>query len=259
MEWLTDKNRHIIIDGKRLECRCWGPAPDQAPTIILLHEGLGSCDLWRDFPEKLAAATGYGVFAYSRAGYGQSDPAELPLPLDFIEREALNVLPLVLDAIGLQNGLLLGHSDGASIAAFYAGSVQDFRLTGACLIAPHFFTEPMGLAAISQAKIAFDTGNLHKRLSKHHRNAEDMFRSWNGAWLHPGFKAWNIEEVIPYIRVPVLAIQGRDDQYGTLAQIKALEEQLYSPFEMAIIDGCKHAPQLEKPEEVLAAIRKFLD
>ena len=258
MTWQPGDDFWITADGARLECRCWGPAPDAAPTLVLLHEGLGSTGLWKDFPQRLTERTGYGVFAYSRQGYGKSDPAALPRPLDYMTREAIDVLPIVLDAIGFRRGVLLGHSDGASIAAIHAGSVEDFRVRGLCLMAPHFFTEPDGLAAIAQANVQYETGNLRQRSALHHANVDHTFRGWNDAWLAPGFKAWNIEEVIAYIRVPVLAIQGRDDQYGTLAQIEALRGGLYAPLDVAILDGCRHAPHLERPNEVLDAVGDFL-
>jgi len=170
----------------------------------------------------------------------------------------MDVLPKVLDAIGFRQGSLLGHSDGASIAAVYMGSLQDFRVNRLCLIAPHFFTEPMGLNAITEARNIFEASDLRTRLAKHHRDPEATFRGWNDAWLDPGFKAWNIEDAIPYIRVPVLAIQGQDDQYGTLAQIDTLETNLESPFERVILDDCKHAPHIEKPAQVLAKIVDFI-
>ena len=156
-------------------------------------------------------------------------PCTLPRPLDYMTREAMDVLPDVLTEIGLRRGILLGHSDGASIAAIYAGSIQDHRIRGLVLMAPHFFTEPMGLAAIAKTKQAYETGNLRAKLAAYHADVDNAFRGWNDAWLDPAFARWNIEEVIAYIRVPVLAIQGKDDQYGTAAQIQALEEQLYSP------------------------------
>ena len=258
MSWQPGETRWISAGGKRLEGRCWGPAPDIAPTLVLLHEGLGSAGLWKDFPERLADRTGYGVFAYSRAGYGASDPAELPRPLDYMTREAVDVLPHVLDAIGFRRGVLLGHSDGASIAALYAGTIEDFRVRGLCLISPHFFTEPSGLAAIAEAKVQYETGELRERLARHHGDADNAFRGWNDAWLDPRFKAWNIEEAIAYIRVPVLAIQGDRDQYGTLAQIDALRNGLYSPLDVKIFRGGKHAPHLERPEETVDAVADFL-
>ncbi len=257
--WNDGEGLTLDIDGAALEGRCFGPAPDAAPTIVLLHEGLGCAALWRDFPEKLARATRYGVFAWSRRGYGQSDPAELPRPLDYMTREALDVLPKVRDAIGFREGVLVGHSDGASIAAIYGGSVQDHRVRGLVLMAPHFFTEPMGLAAIEKARAAYETGDLRARLAKYHKDADNAFFGWNDAWLNPAFAAWNIEEVIAWIRVPVLAIQGKDDQYGTRAQIAALETQSYNPVDVAMLDACGHAPHAEQPETTLALLVDYLE
>lgn len=247
----------LAAGGKRLEYRCFGQAPAEAPTIVMLHEGLGSAGLWRDFPQEIADATGMGVFAYSRAGYGQSDPADLPRPLDYMTREAVDVLPQVLDAIGFRRGVLLGHSDGATIAAIYAGSVEDFRVRGLVLMAPHFFTEDMGLAEIASAKQAFEAGDLRERMARHHRDADHTFRGWNDAWLDPAFAAWNVAEVIDYLRIPALAIQGRQDQYGTLAQIEELESRAYSPVDVTILDDCRHAPHQDQPEKTLAAIAEF--
>src|ERR1700729_3554338 len=158
--WTEGASGEVVADGKRLEAVAYGPAPDVAPTIVMLHEGLGCVALWRDFPTQLAEATRLGVFAYSRAAYGQSDPAPLPRPLDYMTREARETLPAVLEAIGLERGILLGHSDGASIAAIYAGTVEDFRVRGLVLMAPHFFTEESGLAAIATAREAYENGDL---------------------------------------------------------------------------------------------------
>ena len=259
MQWSTGITGRLVIDGAALETMCHGPSPDEADTIVLLHEGLGCIALWRDFPQKLAAATGRGVFAYSRRGYGASDPALLPRPLDYMTREAVDVLPHVLDAIGLQRGILIGHSDGASIAALYLGHIEDHRINGLVLMAPHFFTEPQGLASIAEAKIAYETGDLRSRLAKYHADVDIAFRGWNDAWLDPGFKDWNIEDALDYIRVPVLGIQGRDDQYGTLAQLKSMQTRLYSPFEALVLDECRHAPFLDQPDKTIAVITDFCD
>src|SRR5262249_32079933 len=154
----------------------------------------------------------------------------------------------VLDAIGFKRGILLGHSDGASIAAIYAGSVKDFRVRGLCLISPHFFTEPMGLAAIAETKAVFEKGDLRSGLAKYHADADGAFRGWSGVWLDPAFKSWTIEETIAYIRVPVLAIQGLDDQYGTLAQIEALASGSYAPVDIELFEKCKHSPHIEQTD-----------
>jgi pimeloyl-ACP methyl ester carboxylesterase len=256
-DWRNGVSESLAIGGKRLEYVCHGPAPSAAPTIVMLHEGLGCVALWRDFPRRFAEATGLGVFAYSRAGYGRSDSVELPRPLDYMTREARETLPRVLDAIGFQRGILLGHSDGASIAAICAGAIEDFRVRGLVLIAPHFFTEESGLAAIAAARAAYDAGDLKRRLAKYHRDVDNAFRGWNDAWLDPGFKSWNIADVIDYWRIPVLAIQGADDPYGTLMQIREIEHRIYSPVDVEILNGCKHSPHTEQPEETLAAVVDF--
>ncbi|MCA8869696.1 MAG: alpha/beta fold hydrolase [Rhodobacteraceae bacterium] len=256
--WQTGGRQDLVVNGTRLEYQCWGPSPDQAMSLVLLHEGLGSVSLWRGFPEALAKATGCGVLAYSRAGYGQSDPATLPRPLDYMTREAVEVLPRVLDQIGVQQGVLLGHSDGASIAAIYAGTFQDRRIRGICLFAPHFFTEPGGLASIAEAKIAYESTDLKSRMARHHKDAENTFRGWNDAWLDPEFVHWNIEDVIGYIRVPVLAIQGEQDQYGSLRQLDALENGLYSPFDRVVLENCAHAPHLDQADATLDAVAEFV-
>jgi len=258
MKWQTGAPVKINIEGACLEGRCWGAPPGDAPTLVLLHEGLGCVELWKDFPDQLAQQTGYGVFAYSRAGYGRSGPVSLPRPLDYMTREALDVLPQVLEVMAFQRGVLLGHSDGASIAAIYAGSIEDMRIRGLCLLSPHFFTEPEGLASIAEAKVAFDTGDLRARLARYHDDPDITFRGWNDAWLDPGFKDWNIEEVISYLRIPVLAIQGRDDQYGTLAQIKALENGLYSPLDIEVLDHCQHSPHIEQRQKTLSTIVEYI-
>ncbi|MHA6262918.1 alpha/beta fold hydrolase [Arenibacterium sp. CAU 1754] len=257
LEWSETPSTPLMVDGARLEYVCYGPAPDQAPTIVMLHEGLGCTALWRDFPNRVAEATGMGVFVYSRLGYGQSDPADLPKPLDFMTREAMDVLPKILDQMGFRHGILLGHSDGATISAIYAGSVLDHRVRGLILMAPHFFTEPGGLAAIAEAREAYENGDLKDRMAKYHRNPDNAFRGWNGVWLDPAFENWNVSDVIDYLRIPVLAIQGRDDQYGTLAQVDEIETRSYAPVDMLVLDDCKHAPHLEQPEQVLEAIAEF--
>jgi len=256
MVWGVGAGR-LQAAGFDLEYQCFGPPPGQAPTIVLLHEGLGAAALWRDFPQALADAAGWGVFAYSRAGYGRSGPRALPWPLDYMTREATHVLPDVLQAIGFQNGILMGHSDGATIAAIYAGSVEDFRVRGLVLMAPHFFTEPMGLAAIAKARTAYEQGDLRAKLAKYHDTPDIAFRGWNDSWLAEGFAKWNVADVIDYFRIPTLAIQGDADEYGSLAQIEALETRSYAPVDVEILPQCGHAPHLDAPQAVLAAVGEF--
>ncbi len=258
VDWQTDQQIFLNIDGVKLEARCWGPSPDEADTIVLLHEGLGCVDLWRDFPEQLAEHTGMGVFAYSRQGYGKSDPCKLPRPIDYMSIEAIDVLPKVLDAIGFRQGSLLGHSDGASIAAIHAGKVKDQRVKDIILMAPHFFTEPIGLTSIRAASEAYDVGDLKLKLARYHIDVDNAFRGWNGAWLNPEFEHWNIEDVLPGIDIPVLAIQGEGDQYGTIAQIDVIGEKASGPVERHILPDCKHSPHLDQSEMVLGLVEGFV-
>ena len=257
LPWAQEADGRLKADGKTLEYACWGPPPDAAPTLVLLHEGLGSVAQWQNLPRQLVEATGCGVLAYSRAGYGQSDPADLPRPLHYMTDEAQRVLPEVLDGAGIRRAILLGHSDGATIAAIHAGTVSDSRVRGLILIAPHFFTEPEGLATIRAAGEAYETGDLKERLARYHGHVDVAFRGWHGAWTDPGFVDWNVADAIDHWRIPVLAIQGRDDPYGTLAQIAEIEDRIYSPVETLILENCGHAPHLEKPEETLSAIAEF--
>ena len=256
MSSLTDTGM-LDLGDQQLEYRWVGPRPNAAPTIVLLHEGLGCVGLWGDFPEQLATASGLGVFLYSRAGYGASSTIALPRPINYMDPEAKAVLPRVLQAIGFQRGLLIGHSDGASIATIYAGSTEDHRISGLVLIAPHFFAEEMGLVAIAQAKVAFESGDLRQRLARWHQNVDAAFKGWNGAWLDPGFRAWDITDALAYIRVPVAIIQGVDDQYGTQRQIAVAEEECYCPVEVTLLDGVQHAPQRESPDRVAQVIAEF--
>ena len=246
----------VVAGGVTLETMRWEGVVE-SPTLVLLHEGLGCVALWRGFPAALAGATGLPVVAYSRAGYGQSGPAALPRPVDYMTREALDVLPQVLDAIGPGPVILLGHSDGATIAAEYAGRVADRRVRGVILMAPHFFTEPMGLSEIARARDVFDAGDLGARMARYHRDPVATFRGWNDAWLNPDFRAWDVTEVIDTLRVPVLAIQGRQDQYGTLAQVEVVEARSYAPVDLLVLDSCRHAPHEDQPQAVLAAIAEF--
>jgi pimeloyl-ACP methyl ester carboxylesterase len=255
--WIEGVGGEVLADGKRLEAVAHGPPPGDAPTIVMLHEGLGCVALWRDFPAKLAAATGWGVFTYSRAGYGRSDPVSLPRPLDYMAREARFSMPAVLDAIGMKRGILLGHSDGASIATIYAGEAFAERVEGLVLVAPHVFTEEPGLASISEARGAYETGDLRARLSKYHTHVDTAFRGWNDAWLHPDFRAWNIEHAVRRWRAPALVVQGVDDPYGTLKQIRAIEAGSPASVKSLILEGCRHSPHTEQPQATLEAIAAF--
>jgi pimeloyl-ACP methyl ester carboxylesterase len=247
----------LRIGDADLEYRMVGLAPEDAPTLVMLHEGLGSAGLWGDFPDRLADATGAGVLAYSRAGYGASTAVKLPRPLDYMHVEALEVLPKLLDAIGFRRGLLLGHSDGASIAAIYAGGVQDHRVRGVAMIAPHFVVEDISVASIEEIRRAYETTDLRAKLKRWHTDVDNAFHGWNGAWLDPRFRAWDISEYLAYIRVPVAILQGVDDQYGTSRQIEIAQQECYCPVDVTMIPGAGHQPHREAPGTTLDAISEF--
>ena len=247
----------LTIGAARLEYRMIGPSPESAATIVMLHEGLGSAGLWGDFPEKLQAATGAGVFVYSRAGYGHSTPVKLPRPIDYMHVEALDVLPKLLDKIGFRRGMLLGHSDGASIAAIYAGAHQDHRVQGLALIAPHFIVEDVSIASIAEIRTAYETTSLKEKLARWHKDVDNAFYGWNGAWLDPKFRDWDISEYLAYIRVPVAIVQGADDQYGTIRQIEIAQAECYCPVDVTILSGAGHSPHREAADATLAVIADF--
>jgi len=249
----------IAIDGISLEGVWFGPRPQEAPTIVMMHEGLGSVSTWRNFPERLAKATKAGVFVFSRAGYGRSSPARLPRPVDYLRREALEVLPKVLDAIGFRRGILFGHSDGGSIAAIYAGSIQDHRVRGLVLIEPHFFVEEMNLAAIRKTAEDYKTTDLRARLQRHHANADDTIQGWLDFWLNPEFKSFDMREELRYIRVPILYVKGENDPYGTMEQVRTAEAECQCPLEVLVVPNARHAPHHEQPEMTLSAISAFIN
>jgi pimeloyl-ACP methyl ester carboxylesterase len=248
----------MIIDSKYLEAQWWGPPPEDAPTLVLLHEGLGCVALWRDFPDMLAEGTGCGVFAYSRFGYGGSDPANLPRPMSYMHDEALEILPRVLDAAGVRRTVLIGHSDGGSIAAIHAGTVHDPRLAGVVMIAAHFFVEDVNIAAIGAIKDSYATSDLRERLARYHRDVDVTFRGWNDAWLDPRFRDFDITEQVSQIEAPVLALQGADDPYGTDEQLRTLERVATCPVETRLMGAARHAPHLEARQATLDAVAPFV-
>jgi pimeloyl-ACP methyl ester carboxylesterase len=248
----------LAVDGARLEYRLWPGVAENAPILVLLHEGLGSVGLWGDFPGRLAAASGRRVFAYSRAGDGASSKIALPRPLDYMQREAIEVLPRVLDAIGFAGGALIGHSDGASIAAVYAGAHRDPRLSALTLIAPHFVVEDMTIAAIERAREAYARGDLKAKLARWHADPDVAFRGWNEAWLDPGFRAFDISASLRTIAPPVQIIQGGNDPYGSVRQIEIARARLQRTPDVTMLPGVGHAPHREAMEATLRQIQLFL-
>ncbi|HRJ68658.1 MAG TPA: alpha/beta hydrolase [Beijerinckiaceae bacterium] len=246
----------LAIAGSKLEWRLFGAG--DPPEIVLLHEGLGCVGLWGDFPERLAARTGRSVLAYSRAGYGASSPVPLPRAMSYMHDEARHVLPALLDAIGFVRGVLVGHSDGASIATIHAGDVVDRRVVGMTLIAPHFFVEDISVAAIAEARKAYETSDLREKLARWHANVDNAFRGWNEAWLDPAFRHWDISACLETINCPVQVIQGTDDQYGTVRQVEVARARCSAPVETHLLPGVKHAPHREASETTLTLISQFI-
>jgi pimeloyl-ACP methyl ester carboxylesterase len=257
MATLSDQG-FLELGDQRLEYRMARPQPDRAPTLILLHQGLGSAGQWGDFADELSAATGAGVFAYSRVGYGYSSAAKLPRSLDFMHVEARDTLPRVLDAIGFEQGLLVGHSDGASIAAIYAGSVQDHRVRGLVLMAPHFIVEDVTMRAIANIRRAFDDSvELRRQFEHRHADAVATVHGWSDVWLHNDVSAWDLREELAFIRVPILIIQGENDDFGTARQIEIAKEECYCPVDALVLPGVGHIPHREAPDKCLKAITDF--
>ena len=250
----------LAVAGGRVEYARWGEGgPDGPSPLVLLHEGLGCVSTWGGWPAELSRATGREVFAYTRFGYGGSSPADLPRPLDFMDREARGVLPRVVDAAGLRRPVLVGHSDGGTISLLCAAHGRT-PLDGIVTLAAHAFNEPWCIEGVRAARDAFRLGALRERLARHHgARTEDAFRGWCDAWLDPGFEHWSIEDELPAITVPLLVVQGRDDTYGTLRQPEVIAERASGPSRTVILDDCGHAPHRERPRETIEAISRFLE
>jgi pimeloyl-ACP methyl ester carboxylesterase len=243
--------------GHRLEYEWIDAAEPGKPALVFLHEGLGSIRQWRDFPLQVVKSTGCPALVYARYGYGQSDVLAAPHDARFMHREALEALPEVLAALEIDAPILVGHSDGASIALVYSGAGRPVR--GLALEAPHVFVEEHGLEGIRAAKRAFESTDLPEKLGKYHRDAARTFHGWNDVWLSEAFRGWNIEEYLPGVRCPVLAIQGEDDQYGTMAQVEAIARQVSGPCELVKLARCGHSPHREQPQATLEAVARFVN
>ena len=247
----------VLVQGHRIEVEEIAGTRGDAPSLIFLHEGLGSVALWRDFPAKLAAKTGAATVIYSRYGHGKSDPIAAPHAPDYMHKEALEALPELRQKLGLENPILIGHSDGASIALIHAGSGR-WPVRALILEAPHVFVEDVTIASIEVAKEVYCSTDLRQRLARYHADPDSAFRGWNDIWLHPDFRRWNIEEVLAGVRCPVLAIQGADDEYGTLAQVDAIERGVRGPFERLVLANCRHSPHRDQEAATLAAMAEFI-
>ncbi len=251
--------KYVEVFGKKLEIAWYGPSPKDAPTLVFLHQGLGCAALWRDYPKKLAAATKCGALVYSRLGYGNSEPCALPRPTRFMHNEGLNVLPELLNLTGVKGCILIGHSDGGSIALIYAGGVKSEYLRGVITEAAHVFFEEMTMPAQQKAKESYEKGVLKQKLEKYHgHNTDCAFRGWNDVWMSPDFATWDLQEYLPDINVPVLAVQGENDEYGTIAQIKAIKEQVAAKVDVLMIPECGHSPHTEKEDITFQAMANFI-
>jgi pimeloyl-ACP methyl ester carboxylesterase len=245
------KTEEVVIDGRRLETAWLEPADASLPVVVMLHEGLGSIALWKDFPQRLAARIGCGVLVYSRYGYGRSDRLAERRQVEYLHREGEVVLPEILRRFGVVKPVLLGHSDGASIALIYDGP------RGLILEAPHVFVEEVTVQGIARAKVVFETSDWRSKLGRYHDDPEASFWGWNDIWLDPRFRSWNIESYLESIRCPVLVIQGEDDEYATAMQVESIVRHVPGA-QGVLLPRCGHSPHSEQPEETLTRIESFL-
>lgn len=253
----ADKREFFITaQGHKLEVQSITGTRSDAATLVFLHEGLGSISLWRDIPARIVAKTGCPAIVYSRYGYGNSDVLQEARSPRFMHDEGTQALPELLEKLSIREPVLIGHSDGGSIAILYAGAPNPARAL--VLFAPHVFVEEQSIKSIAAAKIAFEATDLPKRLAQHHRDAARTFWGWNDIWLRPDFRQWNIEEYLPRITCPVLAIQGHQDEYGTMAQIDAIAAKCAGAVETLRLENCRHSPHRDQPEAVLSAVCNFV-
>ena len=240
----------------QLEHQGVGELASGAPIIVFLHEGLGSVSMWRDFPARFCSENGFKGLVFSRCGYGQSTlrPANEHWAPDFMHRQAHEVLPLLLAHLNIESPWLFGHSDGGSIALLYASK---FEAAGIVVVAPHILVEDLSITSIEKAREAYATTDLRARLARHHADPDSAFRGWNDVWLSPAFRTWNIEAELGNITCPVLAVQGEDDEYGTLDQIRGIARRV-PQTELLVIPNCAHSPHRDQPETLSRAAGRFI-
>jgi pimeloyl-ACP methyl ester carboxylesterase len=250
------KREFLAISGKRLETLLIEARDERSPTIVMLHEGLGSIALWKDFSQRLAERTGCAVLVYSRYGHGSSDRLLEKRPVNFMHHEGQVVLPELLNAFNIKRPILLGHSDGGSIALIYAGTFPESP-RALILEAPHVFVEDLSVESIAAAKVNFQTTDFREKLAKYHAHVDETFWGWNAIWLDPAFRSWNIKEYLESIRCPILCIQGEQDEYGTPAQVRAIGSRAPGT-EIVMLADCKHSPHRDQREKTLEAVERFV-
>lgn len=252
----------IELSGGPIEYQLIRVGMQPGRCIVMLHEGLGSLAMWRDFPSAVAHATQCDVLVYSRYGYGRSAALGAPRAVDYMHREALQVLPELLDRLGIEQPVLLGHSDGASIALIHAGGSAR-GVSGLILLAPHVLVEDITILSIAAAKESYRHTDLRSKLARYHAGVDidAVFWGWNNIWLHPDFRGWNIEEYLPNITCPTLAIQGEDDEYGSMDQIEriALKAARADDIDLLRLEDCRHSPHKDQPQAVIEAVTRFID
>ncbi|MHB8264158.1 MAG: alpha/beta fold hydrolase [Acidimicrobiales bacterium] len=250
----------LSIDELELEYYLYPASPERKnfPTLVFLHEGLGSSALWRSVPELIRTQLGNpSMLVYSRAGYGKSTPVDGERPVTYMHHEALEMLPRVLKALDIEKPILVGHSDGGSIALIHAGA--GFSVSALVLIAPHVIVEDQSIEGIAAARETFLSTNLAEKMSRYHIDPESTFWGWNRVWLSAEFREWNIEEYLPSIDVPILVIQGDTDEYGTLAHLDLIAHNVIGEVEKKIVSGARHSPHLQSTDEVVEAVVNFLN
>ncbi|MBK8250861.1 MAG: alpha/beta hydrolase [Gemmatimonadetes bacterium] len=255
-----DAFRRVSIGNHEVEVAHLPARDPMRPTVVLLHEALGCVRRWKEWPVQLAEATGCGVVAYSRPGHGGSSRTPGTRPHDYLQREALVLLPELLDVMEVGPRVLVGHSDGASIATIYAGTVPDAQMRGVVQLAPHFMVEEEALGGIRAIRESWATTNLRRRLRKYHgTSTDDLFRQWTETWLDPAFASWDITDCLPRVTVPMLLLQGDADEYGTSAHFDLARRLCRSPLETVMLPGVGHSPHLEAAVETTTAVATFIE
>lgn len=255
----ADPSKFIHIAGKKIEYFFVGAHRSNAPTLVFLHEGLGSARHWKDFPHEIVEKTGYQALIYSRLGYGRSDPFTLPRPIDYLESEGLIFFPQLLAALEIVDCILIGHSDGGSIALIFGGSGQTaVTIRGIVAIAAHVFNQAQLVANIHQVREPFEKGEMRQKLAKYHDHVDLVFWGWFETWISEPFRSFNIERYLPQITVPLLILQGTDDPFSTMQQVESIAGKSGGETKVALLEACEHTPHKEQRQKTVALICDFL-